>query len=166
METMEAISEIVEATHVFDLKTKTTFRTAEADRVAKAYYAAEAAFKQVGKTYAGAVLALIFFERQELESFFLNLEPYEEYDDNNYFRAIRVTVDDIALNSGDPDEAFSESLQEAIDEFAYEIYETVGEPDSYVEYSFVLERSSIADLLQSPDGLVKGSEAFRRLFPT
>jgi len=163
---MEAISEIVEPTHVFDIKTKTTFRTAEADRVAKTYYAAEAAMKQVGKTYAGAVLAQIFFERQELESFFLNLEPYEEYDDNNYYRAIRLTVSDLTLNSGDPDEAFSDSIQEALEEYAYEIYETVGEPGSYVEYSFVLERSRIADLLQSPDGLVKGSEAFKRLFPT
>jgi len=163
---MEAISEIVEPTHVFDTKTKTTFRTAEADRVTKAFYAAEAAMKQVRKTYAGAVLASIFFERPELESFFLNLEPYEEYDDNNYYRAIRVTVSDIDLNSGDPDEAFSESLQEVLEDYAHEFYDTVGEPDSYVEYSFVLERSSIADLLQSPDGLVKGSEAIMRLFPT
>jgi hypothetical protein len=166
METMEAISEIVEPTHVFDKKNKTYFRTAEAVRVVDAYYAAKYAMKQVDKTFAGALLAEIFFERQELESFFLNLEPYEEYDDNNYYRAIRLTVRDLTLNSGDPDEAFSESIQEELEECAYEIYEAFGEPDSYVEYSFVLERSSIADLLQSPDGLVKGSEAFMRLFPT
>ena len=150
-----------------------------ATAVVKKYTHAKKAQAAVDATYVGARLLSLFVRYPWLQSLDLHLTAEGQGDDQGgMFRSISSSVESVGVVEGsslpedisDDKGAFDQALalgvlDQDVDEhdLASEIYTSIFEPWDYDDIKISLDRSKVADLLQSSP--MSGRQAFKALLP-
>lgn len=154
--------------YFYDVKTD-TIEQRDAKIGYAIYEAGKAAGKRLDSAWGGAFVASLLVEHPAVESFRIEFDTSQEYDDNNYYTAKNVVIADLAFVGGAtealwPEDAekvdasqYAESMQDEIDDNGdswtlYDAFQPEAEPD---DFQCVVRRADLAHLLDAEeiDGL-------------